>query len=87
MTFGSIETVDPAGADDDKTSVKAPGALSVAPAAPPIPDALGGAAGLACAAFACAAGRAAAGAVLSHKHGASSDAAVRMTVMLFEFFI
>jgi hypothetical protein len=36
---------------------------------------------------ACAAGRAAAGAVLSHKHVASSDAAVRMTVMLFGFFI
>src|SRR5262245_48893450 len=82
MTFGSIETFDPAGADDDKTSVKAPGALSVAPAALPITDALGGVAGLACAA-----GRAAAGAVLSHKHVASSDAAVRMTVMLFGLFI
>jgi hypothetical protein len=62
MTFGSTETSNPAGADDDKTSVKAAG-------------------------LACAAGRAAAGAVLSHKHVASSDAAVRMTVMLFGFFI
>src|SRR5262249_20573199 len=90
MTFGSTETFNPAGpacVDDDKTSVKATGALSVAPAAPPILDALGGVAGLACAAFACAAGAAAAGAVLSRKHVASSYLAVRMTVMLFGFFI
>src|SRR5262245_2389458 len=87
MTFGSIETFNPAGADDDKTSVKAPGALSVAPAAPPIAEALDEAVALAIKAVARAAGCVAAGVVLSRKHVASSDVAVRMTVMIFGFFI
>jgi hypothetical protein len=87
MTLGSIETFNSAGADGDKTNVKALGALSVAPAAQPIAEALGEAVALAIKAVARAAGRVAAGVVLSRKHVASSDAAVRMTVMLFGFFI
>jgi hypothetical protein len=75
MTFGSIETFNSAGADDDKTSADVAGAFSVAPATLSVAEALVKAA-------ACAAAVAA-----SRVHVASSDAAVRMIVMLFGFFI
>jgi hypothetical protein len=95
MTFGPIVTFNPAGADDDKSSANSDGAFSVALAASPVAEALGGSAtpageaGAGAADFvaACASCCVAAGAVLSREQVASSDATVRMTVMLLENFI
>ena len=94
MTFGPIVILNPAGADGAKSSANSDGAFSVTPAVSPVAESLGGSAVLAGEAaagaaefVAAAACCVAAGAVLSREHVASSDATVRMTVMLFENFI
>jgi hypothetical protein len=92
MTFGPIVTLNPAGADGAKSSANSDGAFSVALAASPVVEDLGGSAALAGEGAASAADFVAsccvaAGAALSREHVASSDATVRMTVMPFENFI
>jgi hypothetical protein len=87
MTFGPIVTFNPFGAGGDNSSANSDGAFSIATGEALVAEALGGSDILAGEAAACAACCVAAGAVLSLEQVASSDAAVRMTVMLFENFI
>jgi hypothetical protein len=96
ITFGSTLTVNPGGADDDKTSDNGAGIFSVATTGATVAEAMGEAAALAdeavifageAVACAIAAGCVAAGAALSREHAASIDAAVNMIVMIFGLFI
>jgi hypothetical protein len=88
MTFGSIVAVSPGGADCDKTSAKGAGAFSVATFASTVSKALGVAAALVGeAADGAGEGGAVACVILSREHAASSDAAVRMAVMILGLFI
>src|SRR5262245_59080480 len=82
MTFGSTVSVNPCGADEDKTAAKEANIFSAAPAGDFVAEVLGGAA-------ACAACWTAAGAALSGAYVASNSVAVIRTLqlMLFRFFI